>query len=352
MDFGTGSDPLLRIAFLSGVGALSLSLAMLAATALLRLRLFMRRRREARFIDVWRPIFAQCIEGAPARLPRLKQADHESFLSLWNHYHESLRGPSETRLNRLAVDTGMDEVVRAMLRGGSRHKRLLAILTLGNLRDRTLLPELRFLAEDRSAVVSLAAAHALLRIEPGVTLTWLLPLAAVRSDWPMGRLAAMLAEAGANRISVPLASAIKEAAGSALAATRVPRLLKLARVAHSDQLAATIRHVLGAARDDEVIASCVSQLTDPRDAELARRYAAHPAWFVRVAAARALGRLGAPEDRTLLTDMLADTSWWVRYRAGQALAGLVHLEELRRIRSALPDRYAAQMLDQVLAERT
>ena len=353
MGYATVSDPILQLALYSGLAAFAVTILMLAAVFALRVRLVLDRSRERRFVERWRPVLVQCMDAVPARLPPLARADRVSFLRLWNYYHESVRGPAQGRLNQLAIDLGVDEMARAMLVAGSLRGRLLATLTLGNLGDRALLPDLRLLVENPSTPISLTAARALLRIEPGPTLTWLLLYASTRAEWPLAGLAAMLAEVGVDRISVPLASAVKEAAGSPDAVARVPRLLKLARLAHASQLEATLRHLLETDRDDEVIAACVGQLSDPRDIDLARRFAVHATWFVRVAAAKALGRLAAPEDRGLLTSMLGDSNWWVRYRAAKALTGLpfVKVEDLRKIRDVLPDRYAAQMLDQAIAEQ-
>ena len=85
----------------------------------------------------------------------------------------------------------------------------------------------------------------------------------------------------------------------------------------------------------------------------ARRLIGHPEWFVRVAAARALGRLGGPDDAAPLTAALADPSWWVRYRAAQSLCSIPGMgpAELGALTARLTDRFAADMLRQVLAER-
>lgn len=101
-----------------------------------------------------------------------------------------------------------------------------------------------------------------------------------------------------------------------------------------------------------LLADCLNALRDPHDVDLPRRHAGHPSWEVRVAAAKALGRLGEPADRDQLIALLADPHWWVRYRAGKALMALpsVGRAELERIRETLPDRYAAEMLRHVLAE--
>jgi HEAT repeat protein len=83
-----------------------------------------------------------------------------------------------------------------------------------------------------------------------------------------------------------------------------------------------------------------------------RSLAAHPQWIVRVQAAAALGRLGGEEDAQRLQTMLGDPEWWVRYRAGLALVQLpfVSRQSLTALCAQLGDRFAADMLRQVLAE--
>lgn len=348
------SDPFLRLVLLSGIGTILASLAMLAATAVLRMGMLARRRREQRFLAAWRPLMAQCLEGKPRDLPPVAAADHEPFLRLWNYYHESLRGAAKERLNELAAQAGMDAVARRMLGRRSLRDRLIAVVSLGNLGDKSFWHELRRLTDDASPLLSLAAARSMLRIEPALTLQWLVPLAARRRDWPLARVAAMLAEAGADRVTPVLAAALNAVADAEGESADVSRLLRLAGIAHAEHLAPAVRRILEQAVDERVIADGLDVLRDPRDVGLARRYAAHGSWMVRVVAAKALGRIGTPEDRKLLTGMLGDPNWWVRYRSAHSLAGLpfVKIEELRKIRGVLTDRFAAEMLDQMIAEKT
>ena len=348
------SDPFLRLVLLAGLGAILASLAMLGAIIVLRLGMLARRRREQRFIEAWRPLMVQCLENVPRNLPPVAAADHEAFLRLWNYYHESLRGAAKERLNELAAQAGMDAVARAMLGRRSLRDRLIAAVSLGNLRDKTAWHDLRRLAGDASPLLSLAAARSMLRIEPAITLQWLVPLAAERRDWPLARIAAMLAEAGVDRVTPALVAALKAATGGERrSAARISRLLRLADIAHAGHVAAAVRSILEGAEEESVIADGLSALRDPRDVDLARRHAAHASWMVRVAAAKALGRLGTLEDCKMLTAMLGDPNWWVRHRAAHSLAGLPFLgnEELGKIRAALTDRFGGQALDHVMAER-
>jgi HEAT repeat protein len=346
------SDLLLRLALYSGVGAMLVSLAMLGTIVLLRVNLLRRRRRDRRFLALWRPLMAQCMESVPDAPPALSAAEIGPFLRLWNHYKESLRGTASERLNELAARAGVLPAVRGMLGRRPLRDRLLAVVTLGHLRDRTAWHELRRAVDDASPVLSLAAAHSLLRIEPQAAPGWLVPLAAERADWPLARVAAMLAEAGADRVTPALAAALGQ-----VDARRSPesasRLLRLAETAHPGPLAPAVRRLVREAADEGVVADALGALRDPRDADLARERAAHPSWIVRVSAAKALGRVGTDADRGLLVRLLDDPNWWVRHRAAQSLAGLpsVTPAELRAIRAGLPDGRAAGALDQVIAER-
>jgi HEAT repeat protein len=84
-----------------------------------------------------------------------------------------------------------------------------------------------------------------------------------------------------------------------------------------------------------------------------RALLAHPDWQVRVQAARALGRIGEHADAGRLAALLADREWWVRYRAAQALVDLPALsrQDCESLCASLTDRFAADMLAQVLAEQ-
>ena len=86
---------------------------------------------------------------------------------------------------------------------------------------------------------------------------------------------------------------------------------------------------------------------------LDRGAARYPDWRVRMAAARALGRIGSQRDLGLLLALLDDESWWVRYHAAQAIASLPGLSaaQLADLRDRARTAAADGMLAQVLAEK-
>jgi HEAT repeat protein len=94
-------------------------------------------------------------------------------------------------------------------------------------------------------------------------------------------------------------------------------------------------------------------MTDPADLDLIRSLLTHERWHVRMHAAAAIGRMGQPGDEQRLLPLLGDSQWWVRYRAAQAISRLPNMggEALHLLREQQTDRFACDVLDQVLAER-
>ena len=319
---------------------------------LLRMRLMARQAGERRFADQWQPLLVACVDEVPQRLPVLGRSDREQFLKLWNRMHESVRGPAQDRLGELARRAGAAGMAASFLASRSLARRLLGILTAGNLREPSVRAALEAALEDERVVVSLSAAHALARIDPAASLPRLLANAAARPDWAVSKVVAILNEAGPEHVSAPLARALVTAISRPGAGAEVIRLLRFSPAARPGAVRAPVQYVLQQSTDQEAIAAAIAALDDPADADHARRHLAHPAHFVRVQAVKALGRIGSASDRALLVGALGDRSWWVRYRAAKALISSPWTTpaDLERIEAALPDRFALDMLRQTEAE--
>ena len=352
MGFVTASDPLLRAALWIGAGSLVLSCLLVLATLLLRLRLIAQAAHEKRFAEIWQPIFAACIDGVPDHVPMLAREDAALFLRMWLHAEESLRGVAQAHLAELAMRTEADRFAVDFLSSGDPAKELLALVALGHLRVRGAVPLARTLLQARSSALSIAAAQALLRIDPIREMRLIIATAAERSDWPTARIVSMLKEADPVLAGEALASAIKREIPPGGGEALVP-LLRLLPAASPESVSGVVRRALKAEVPPEAVSAALDALWMPEDVNLARLRTADEAWFVRIAAAKAVGRLGSAEDTDLLIRMLADPNWWVRYRAARALARLpgVSRETLERLRDAADDRYAVDMLQHVISEQ-
>lgn len=345
-------DPMLQMVFMFGIGAIIFSLLLLILVFLLRVRVLIRQRRQRFYEAQWQPLLAECVFAVPAQLPQVSRNMRYHFLRVWNFHHESLVGASRANLKALARAMHLEEIARELMYTGNLRERMIAVMTLGHLGDRTQWHELRALVSDPSPVLSLLAARALLDIDASSILAWLVTVMAARDDWPMSRVVTMLKEVGPEVATQPLISAVEATASSKGAEAQVARLLRMMEVAHTERVLPVAGKIVRQVKSPELIAAALRLVQDPRDLDIVRAYAAHEAWFVRVSAIRVLGRIGDVSDRRLLTGMLSDPQWWVRYRAARALLALpgTRIEDLEKISGTLEDRFAADILGQAIAE--
>ncbi|VXC78191.1 HEAT repeat domain-containing protein [Massilia sp. 9I] len=339
------SSSFVTVAVWTGTIALVLTLLLAAQIVLLRMALRRRERRAAAALARWRPLLNQAIVGEEPALPALGPRERLPFLHLWAHLQGSLRGDASEALNAMARRLGVDELARAMLARGARDERLLATLVLGHLRDRAAWPQLLPLARAADSALSLTALWALVRVDPEAAAEYLTPLFVEREDWALSHVAGILQQA-----SAPVAQVLARILPQ-LGEERLPRALRIAESLRVMLPAGVLAQALNSRSSAVVIAALRSVLTPETLLEV-RALLGHEDWQVRVQAARALGRVGERSDAARLTALLGDPQWWVRYRAAQALRELPLLSraDLEAVRASLTDRFALDMLDQVLAE--
>lgn len=351
--FATTSDLLLRVALLTGLGAVSVALLVFLGVLWLRARLMRSQRRRAAFNARWRPVFARVAIGgeqelADVRLPALANRDRHLFLAEWNILHDLLRGDSKQWLNALARRLGIDR--HAWQLHHSRHlaDRLLAAATLGHLRDTSAWDALLEMLGSDNTLVSLVSARALISIDPVAALPRILPVIQDRDDWSTPRVADLFMEAGPAAVSGPLETAIISCPPE-----QVPKLIAVLPEVALPVSERIVSRLLREPADDCIKSICLRILGNPRDLPVVRDLASHPRWHVRMNAAVVLGRMGLPQDRDTLVAMLSDPEWWVRYRAAQALLAMPFLAptEAAAIRDATEDDFARDILDHVLAEQ-
>lgn len=357
MAFDTFSDPLLKFALVSSVVALATTGILTLGVTAARLRLLYRLRIERALTARWNPLIAECAERVPQTLPPLVAREFEGFLVLWCRALESLRGHAQDNLRDMAKRLGVEARLQQLLASPKLELQLLAVVCLGHLHDRDAIPLLLQMVREAPSVVSLNAARALMRIDPSIAMPHLLEATATRQDWALAHIVPTFAEVDPAQVSPILATAIstelyKE--GRGIHSGGVARLLRLHVAAHGAALRPALLEVLGASENPSTLVAALAALSHPEDVEHARRLVKHVQWPVRAAAARALGRIGNAEDFGRLREALGDASWWVRYRAARALCALpgVAPTELHDLARTIPDRFAADMLRQALAELT
>jgi HEAT repeat protein len=340
--------PIVRFAFWLGVAVMGMTLAMLSVTLIMRKLALDRARRHERAVARWRPLVLAQPDGKSTALPELTGQEVSGFIRVWNDAHEPLRGASTANLARIASDVGLESRLYPWLRAGSFHDRVVAVIALGHVRSAASFTHVADFLDDRSPIMSLCAARALMQIDPQRGVLQLVPRIVQRADWSQGSIAAILQECA----EADVAGALREATLRADAAT-MPRLLRFLAGVSPAAAAPIIRAQLAAAADEEMISTCLQVITNQADLDCVRPLLAHPRWHLRMQAAVTMGRLGIPGDEQRLVELLADRQWWVRYRAARALASLGFVDDarLRAIQAAQRDAYARDIIEQVLAER-
>lgn len=310
---------------------------------------FTRERHRTALEKLWRPLFIRSTESVPENIPQIATKDWPILFNLWNHFHETLTGQAKKNLNDIALRMGMVQIAHRMLNSPRTKERMSSIVALGLLRDKSIFEQLKSIAMEDHPTLSTTALNALVRIDDEEAMPFIIPLISSRTDWPISRIAGVLLDACPNIVCSALENALLNSPEE-----YVPRIVRLLGLISCNSSAHALRTVMQKYPNESILAASLRSLNDPASIDLVRNHLNHAAWYVRVQAAKALGRMGTSSDKYLLINMLSDVQWWVRYRAAQALADLpsVDLKELEQIKRDNTDRFAKDIIAQVIAEKT
>jgi HEAT repeat protein len=308
-------------------------------------------RRRTQVVAAWRRIFAAATldqdDALTITLPKPGRNQCNDLMEEWNRARTAVEGASAHNLIALGERLGLAKMARHMLHSRAVKTRILAIQTLGNLRDTPSRQAIQGLVTDENTALSITAAVALVEICPDRAIALLLPMIEKRPDWPRNRISIFLHMAGSERISEPMYRAIRSAdnAGKTY-------LLQFAHQVEANVLDALVNDLIRESNDPGVLNAALKLVSGHADVPRIAALVRHETWFVRVQIAKVLGRVGQQEHLSLLESMLDDEEWWVRYRAAQAIAALPFLgpNKLRQLQYRQRDPFAADMLQQAYAE--
>ena len=349
--FRSEFNPETTIALWSIAAVLVTTLILFVYTMGLRVATISAGRRRGRLVHRWREMFALAILGDPAAseipLPTLRRGEHIDLLEEWNRARSSVEGVAADNLVALAERAGLPRLAQRLFGRRRIRSRILAAQTLGHLRDQHHFDDIRALLDHDNTALSITAAVALTDIDADRAIAVLVPMIDSRRDWPKTRVSTFLRMAGSERISEPMFRAIRSADSRGKT-----YLLQFAQLVESSVLDALLADLIRETNDPGVLNAALKLVSGfsgvPRIAALTH----HDAWFVRMQAAKVLGRVGQEEHLSLLEALLDDREWWVRYRAAQSIAMLPFLgpNRLRQIREKQSDPFAADILQQAFAE--
>jgi HEAT repeat protein len=307
----------------------------------------------SRFTSRWTQYLIDGLIDPSFKLPSISYIKFSEFLVLWNTFHSNYKNDpaKRSRLNELVVNRGIEKRAKILLGKRGLKRKLLGIMTLGNLKAINYWQEISQYAMSHNPMLSLVTVEALFLIDANAAINIFIDQVGSRDDWPPTMAASILTEAGTEVVSAPIVSAVLFEAES-----RTKRLIPYLNCCDPAMARGAARQSLLSTDSDHITGLCLKVLSQygiQDDLDIIRQYSEHDRWHIRAQAARALGRIGTREDQTRLVNLLHDTQWWVRYRAAQALASLpfLELEALEKLRDEQTDRYGRDMLSHVIAEK-
>jgi HEAT repeat protein len=348
LGFGATSDPFVGVAAAFAVVSFGMVVGVVLEILVLRGRTAAQDGARERFVATWRPILFDLVVGGAPALPPLAPGDEESFLLLWIQLQDGVAGEARSRFTALARTLGARRMALQRIDGKTALGRILALRTLGYLGDRADYEAVARHLDERRPYLCVAAARALVDIDPVRAPDDLVPRLAERTDWPIPLFAMVLRGADLTRLPRMLADVMMQQ----VPPERLVRMLPLVSLVEREPAEALLRYLLARNREPEVLCAALAPIAGPALAPLVRRHCAHASWTVRTQAAAALGRVGTAADRDVLVRMLRDPEWWVRYRAAQGLCSgrFGAPAEIRGLAAALGDPFAHDIVEHALAE--
>ncbi|QIL19598.1 HEAT repeat domain-containing protein [Thermomonas sp. HDW16] len=349
MNFVIPTDPRMAFAFWLGVCVVALSLVLLLAILVMRQWVERSERLHQAAARQWRQILVDAANGRDVPVPKLPRRDLNGFVDAWNELHDApgVTTAQQEGMAKVAAQVGLQGRLYQLVDHGGFHNRVMAIMAMGHLKSQVHFDKLVRLLGDNSPIISISAARALMKIDPGHAVRVVVPRIIERNDWVEGGIAQMLDEAGANVVAPELSTAALQVNDDI-----APRLVRFLADVDPEAAMPVIRKLLSEGRDEHLVSTCLQVMHDDTCMPTVRQLLGHSRWHVRMHAATAVGKFGGREDVGHLQQLLADPQWWVRYRSAQAIRTLVgSSDEMERIRRIQSDRFANDILEHVIAEQ-
>lgn len=341
------TDQITQFAIYAAIGVFTLVILLIIQVIILRMRFLSNHKQRTLLVEKWRPKLTQIIMGESADVSILPPNETCIFLEEWNRMFGTIRGENLASLIKLASRFHINYFALNMLKTHSLHDRLLAIITLGHMKEYSARDVLIKLLDDQHPVISITAARALMWIDSKQAIELIIPKILNRDDWTWANVAHVLRQANPLLICEELSKLVVEAP-----VTKQPSILRYLETSNCLQFTTIVSDILNTTKDDRVASVCLHITTDPASIEKIRTYTSHERWHVRMHAASAVGRLGNKEDIKILLDMIEDDNWWVRYRAAQAILKLPgqDINSIKKNIDLKKDKFSQDILTHVLAE--
>lgn len=316
MEFATSSDASLSSVFYFTLTFFAASAVCLLISFFMRIRRQLKEARAAAVEEKWREFcFQALMTSEPENLPPMDQRDLYALVEMWLQTFDRIRGADAGKgLIRLGQWLDFENRLLPWLTSNVIDEKLLAIMALGQLKERRALPVIRERIDDTYPLISLAAMKAFMEIEPEAGLPELLK----RIDtpgWPIGRVRQLISAAPRT-----LQTHYITLAAETLSELQLPKLFELIYALAPSEASDAAKLALRRFPDSAaLILIVIKHTTDPQFLPLVRASCKNPLPSVRHEGLTALGRLGDAQDKSQLIKALNYDTWLNQQAAALSL---------------------------------
>jgi hypothetical protein len=291
-------------------------------------------------------------DEVPLSVLSVKASERRVLLRLWLQMQMVLRGQASDRLCELGCRLGMQDWVWAQAESRHDARRVVALLSLGFLRQADRLECLQSQLHQGHSHMAIYAGRAMLELDADAHACDVTRALLGQTELDLS-LAAVMFKPFRARLSPAMLTLWSEMSAQDACqgdAWRV-RWLRLARALQLQLPSAWLAPMLQEDVELEALIPAIRLFQAEQGVAPLLKLAEHMDWRVRAQVARALSYLGEVGHAPLLVRLTTDRAWWVRYRSAQALLCLpgVTAAQARAWVSQTDDRYAQQMMKAVCA---
>tara|TARA_R110002167_G_scaffold177566_3_gene377363 strand:+ start:429 stop:1559 length:1131 start_codon:yes stop_codon:yes gene_type:complete len=354
IDFISTRTTLFKIAIYSSAVLFGLVLLSVVSLAFIRMLFHIKRHRIQNIERIWAPILA----GTSSQRPELRKHQSAHVLSMWVALRSKAAGKTSVWLDEIAHEIGLDKVVFAILtpRGYSITSRpvwlrILAITAAQWLYSDRVINSLWGALASNNRSIALRACTSLVSLKAENYEKAVIKLLFRFPEQAPG-ISAQIGAAGGGQILHILEPFLDR-----LPNYTITNIITLAERSTDKSLLPLIIEKLHQYRNIEEAGSllrAIGNLGGHEERAEVIPFLSHDVAFLRIQAAKTLGRIGDLSDIPLITPLLSDENWWFRYRAAEAIINLSGKNQafVEEMINSEDDPKAAEILKHVLSEQT
>ncbi len=353
VDFVSSQAGIFKIAILASFVLFGLILLSLVILSIARIRFLIKRRHNEKVEAIWLPV----LENESEERPPLLKSQWSHVLHLWVDLRAKSATENAARLDKIAREVGLDDVIFAILtpRGYSIFSRpiwlrILALTAAQWFPSKRVINNLWGALASNNRGIALRACTSLVSLKAENYEKAVIKIL-FRFPEQAPTIAAEIGAAGGGEILHVLEPFLDR-----LPNYTITNFISLAERSTDKSLLPLIIEKLHKYRNSEEAGSLLRAIGNLGGYEQRNEvipFLNNDIPFLRIQAAKTLGRIGDLSDIPLIIPLLSDENWWFRYRAAEAIVNLggKNYTYLQQMLNNEKDPTVSDILRHVLSEK-